>query len=73
MYEYSPELTKRRERLISVVLLLLVFVPHLGVKVYGARRWINLGVTTIQPSEIAKFAFVIFASASLSKAQRKVK
>ena len=50
-----------------------MFVPGLGVKVYGATRWINLGITTIQPSEIAKFGFVIFASCSLSMAQRKVK
>jgi len=59
--------------IVSVVLLGLVFIPHIGVKVYGARRWINLGVTTIQPSEIAKFAFVLFASTSLAKMQRKVK
>ncbi|MBR2909628.1 MAG: putative lipid II flippase FtsW [Clostridia bacterium] len=58
---------------ISVVLLALVFVPGLGVKVYGATRWINLGVTTIQPSEIAKFGFVLFASCSLCEAKRKVK
>ncbi len=57
----------------SVVLLALVFVPHVGVKVYGAKRWINLGFFTLQPSEIAKFAFVLFASASLSKANKKVK
>ena len=59
--------------ILSVVLLALVFVPGLGVKVYGATRWINLGITTLQPSEIAKFGFVIFASCSLSTAQRKVK
>ena len=58
---------------VSVVLLLLVFVPVVGVKVYGARRWINLGVTTLQPSEIAKFAFVVFASASLAKRREQVK
>lgn len=57
----------------SVLLLALVFVPVIGVSNYGARRWLNLGVTTIQPSEIAKFAFVIFAAASLSKNYDKVK
>ena len=59
--------------IISAVLLALVFIPGLGVKVYGARRWINLGFFTLQPSEIAKFGFVIFAAASLSKAHRQVK
>jgi len=58
---------------VSIILLALVFVPHIGVKVYGARRWINLGFFTLQPSEIAKFSFIIFASASLSKAKHKVK
>lgn len=58
---------------ISVVLLALVFIPGLGVTNYGATRWINLGITTIQPSEIAKFGFVIFASAYLSKNYEKVK
>lgn len=58
---------------VSVVLLALVFIPGLGVKVYGARRWINLGFFTMQPSEIAKFGFVLFAAASLSKAHKEVK
>ena len=59
--------------IVSLVLLLLVFVPSIGVKVYGARRWINLGFFTFQPSEIAKFGFIIFASSSLAKMQRQVK
>lgn len=57
----------------SIVLLALVFIPGIGVRVYGARRWINLGFFTLQPSEIAKFGFVIFAAASLSEAKDKVK
>lgn len=59
--------------IVSLVLLLLVFVPSIGVKVYGARRWINLDFFTLQPSEIAKFGFIIFASSSLAKMQRQVK
>ena len=58
---------------VSVVLLALVFVPKIGVQVYGAKRWINLGFTTIQPSEIAKFAFVILSASSLNKMNREVK
>ncbi len=52
---------------IAYVLLALVFVPGLGVEKYGARRWINLGFTTLQPSEVAKFALVIFIAGELSK------
>ena len=55
------------------ILLSLVFIPHVGVTNYGATRWINLGVTTIQPSEIAKFGFVIFSAAYLSKNYNRVK
>ena len=57
----------------SIILLALVFVPKIGVENYGAKRWLNLGVTTIQPSEIAKFGFVIFAASTLSKNYNKVK
>lgn len=44
----------------GLVLLAAVFVPGLGVESYGAKRWINLGVTTVQPSEYAKFTTVFF-------------
>ena len=53
--------------LVSVVLLCLVFVPGIGTSSYGATRWIRLPGFTIQPSEIAKFGFVIFVSGYLSK------
>lgn len=59
--------------ILSVILLALVFVPKIGVTNYGATRWINLGFFTIQPSEIAKFGFVIFASSYLSANYTKVK
>ena len=52
---------------VSLVLLILVFIPGIGVSNYGATRWIRLPGFTIQPSEIAKFAFVIFTSSYLSK------
>lgn len=52
----------------SVVLLCLVFVPGIGVENYGARRWIGFGSFTLQPSEIAKFAYVLFCAVYMSKA-----
>ncbi len=54
---------------VTIVLLLLVFVKGIGVENYGAKRWINLGFTTIQPSEIAKFTLIFFASVSAGKMQ----
>ena len=53
--------------LLSVVLLVLVFVPFLGVESYGAKRWVGIGSFTFQPSEFAKFGFIIFAAAYLAK------
>lgn len=50
----------------AIVLLLLVFTP-LGYENYGAKRWISLGGITVQPSELAKIAFILFAAGYLSK------
>lgn len=58
---------------ISFVLLLLVFVPFIGVENYGARRWIRLPFFTLQPSEIAKFSFVLFSATYLSRHSNDVK
>ncbi|WP_411024527.1 FtsW/RodA/SpoVE family cell cycle protein, partial [Salmonella sp. s57936] len=46
----------------SLVLLILVLIPHVGKVVYGARRWLPLGVMNFQPSELAKLAIVLYAS-----------
>lgn len=59
--------------IIAVILLVLVFVPFIGVTNYGATRWIGFGSFTLQPSEIAKYAFVLFAATYFSKHYEKVK
>ncbi len=48
--------------LFSLLLLLLVLIPGVGKVVYGARRWLPLGVMNFQPSEMAKFATVVYAA-----------
>lgn len=58
---------------VSFILLAMVFVPGIGLTNYGATRWINLKVVTFQPSEIAKFSFIIFSAAILSKRSESVK
>jgi cell division protein FtsW len=46
----------------SLVLLVLVLLPFIGKGVNGARRWISLGVMNFQPSELAKFATLMYAA-----------
>lgn len=57
----------------SIVLLIIVLVPS-GLlpfvgseKIYGARRWINIGSFTFQPSEITKLALIFYETAIISK------
>ncbi len=46
----------------SLILLILVLIPHVGKVVYGARRWLPLGIMNFQPSELAKLAITLYAS-----------
>ena len=50
----------------SILSLALVLVPHVGLSVNGARRWIGLSSLSLQPSEFAKLAIVIYLAAKLS-------
>ena len=45
---------------IATVLCMAVLVPGIGVQINGARRWIRLGPVQLQPSELAKWATVLF-------------
>ena len=58
---------------IGLIILALAIVPGLSVEVYGAKRWINLGLFTIQPSEISKFCFVAFAAGYFAAKPERVK
>ncbi|MFH0937010.1 MAG: putative lipid II flippase FtsW [Candidatus Daviesbacteria bacterium] len=55
---------------VSLVLLLFVFIPGLGISAYGAHRWLKVLGFTIQPTEILKLATVVFLATLF---QKKVK
>jgi len=53
---------------LGLVLLLLVYIPGLGVEMGGSHRWIRLPFGfSVQPSEFAKFAMIVFLATSLAK------
>lgn len=59
--------------LVSVVLLLLVLVPGIGVMVNHARRWIDLGPLQLQPSEPAKLALALWGADLLVRKERTIR
>ena len=62
-YKLKKEWLKKARWIIyavSMILLLILFIPGVGQESYGATRWLNLGFITLQSSEIAKFGLVIF-------------
>lgn len=58
--------------LASIGLLSLTLIPGAGIRAGGAQRWLDLGLITIQPSEIAKLFMVIFAADILVKKERRI-
>ena len=58
---------------LSLVLLALVLIPGIGLEVKGARRWLNLGVINLQPSEIAKFTMMLYLAAYLVRRLEEVR
>jgi len=58
---------------ISIALLVIVLIPHIGLNKNGAQRWINLGFTDLQPSEVAKLAIIMFFSYKLSREKDRLK
>jgi cell division protein FtsW len=57
--------------LACLVLLIIVLVPGIGISVKGSRRWISLGVTTMQPSELAKVGLVLLLAWWMSRVKRR--
>jgi len=58
---------------LAFIALALCFVPHLGMRINGSRRWVGLGQFGFQPSEIAKIAAVFFLGAWFSRYEKATK
>lgn len=57
----------------AFLLLLLCFVPPIGLRINGSSRWINLGMGVLQPSELAKLAAIFFLAWWFSKYESKAR
>jgi len=57
---------------LAFTLLLAVFVPHFGMRINGAHRWLNLLVTTFQPVEAVKLILVVYVASYLVRHRESV-
>src|ERR1035437_10048623 len=57
---------------ISFVLVIAVHIPHEGVSMNGARRWIGPGQLQFQPSELMKLALVLYSATLLARRPQRV-
>jgi rod shape determining protein RodA len=51
----------------SILFLLMVYIPGLGVEHFGSRAWVNLGPIDMQPSELVKISFILVFSSYLTR------
>ena len=72
LLNYNYTMFRGKEKMLyiaSVVCLLLVYVPGLGVERYGARSWINLVIIDFQPSELVKIFYILILAGYFEKHQ----
>ena len=58
---------------LAAFFLILCYVPHIGLKINGARRWVGLGPIRFQPSDFAKLAAIAFLAHWFSKYETEAK
>ena len=69
LYRWAPLLAG-----LTAVLMIAVLLPHVGLTLGGARRWIDLGTLgTLQPSEVGKLAFVLFIAQWADRRQGRLR
>lgn len=57
---------------IGLLLMVLVFIPGIGIERNGSRRWVNLIIIDIQSIEVLKFAIIVFMAGSIANNQDKM-
>lgn len=57
---------------LGIALLLIVFIPGIGIESYGAKRWIGFGSFSFQASEVAKFCFILFCAGYMASHRDKM-
>ncbi|MBU0597860.1 putative lipid II flippase FtsW [Patescibacteria group bacterium] len=58
---------------VNILLLLAVFIPGIGYEYGGAKRWIDLGPTILQPTELLKLTFILYLSTLFAKNKEGIK
>ena len=71
-YEYYPKMEKLIY-VVSILFLLSVYMPVIGHTAEGGTRWINLGITTFQPSELVKISMVMLGAMYISRNRESLK
>jgi cell division protein FtsW len=55
---------------VALVALVLCYIPHIGMRINGSRRWVGYGSITFQPSELAKIAMIFFLAAWFARREK---
>ena len=56
----------------SIILLILVFIPGIGSRIYGASRWLQLGPVSFQPAEMLKLSLILYLATWLESKREKI-
>ena len=55
---------------VALAALALCYIPHIGMRINGSRRWVGYGPITFQPSELAKIATIFFLAAGFARHEK---
>ena len=55
---------------VALATLALCYIPHIGMRINGSRRWVGYGPITFQPSELAKVATIFFLAAWFARSEK---